>query len=125
MTSDLRFSSRWDATLSLNGERERRRASDARFAEVLIPRLRASYQFSRELSLRWIGELRAESKYDAAGMLASRQRSLSLDLLASYFVRPGTLVYLGYGTLLSGPSGAAMTVSRDNAFFKLSYLWQE
>src|SRR5207249_1935734 len=80
-SSDLRFNQQLDATLSLNGERDRRRANDSRFADVLIPRLRVAYQFTPELALRTIGEFRVQRGYDTQSALSSRERSLSLDFL--------------------------------------------
>ena len=123
-SSDLRFSQQLDATLSLNGERDRRRANDSRFADVLIPRLRVAYQFTPELALRTIGEFRVQRGYDTAGDISSRERSLSLDFLASYYVRPGTVVYVGYGSLLRGETARTLSVWHNNLFVKLSYLWQ-
>ena len=71
-----------------------------------------------------IGEFRVQRGYDTQSALLSRERSLSLDFLASYYVRPGTVVYVGYGSLLRGETARTLSVSHNNLFVKLSYLWQ-
>ena len=40
-------------------------------------------------------------------------------------LRPGTVVYLGYGARLEGSDWSDLSKARDNAFCKLSYLWQD
>ncbi len=119
-----RFSRQLDAALSVNGSIVTRSETDQRFADVIIPRLRVSYQHNKELSFRWITELRALREYDTAGLVSSRSQRLSLDLLGSYQVGPGTVFYLGYGSLLNGETRDAMRPTHNSAFVKLSYLWQ-
>jgi hypothetical protein len=125
VSSDLRFSQQLDGTLSIKSERDRRSDDDSRYADVLIPRLRLSYQFTKELAFRLIGEWNSEVRWDRAGAFVSRDRNLSLDGLASYVLKPGTVVYLGYGSRLSGEEPRALVVGRNNLFVKLSYLWQD
>ena len=55
--SDFRFGPQFDGGVFLRGSTVWRE-NDSKFAEVFIPRLRLSYQFNKELSLRWITELR-------------------------------------------------------------------
>ena len=122
--SDLRFTSQFDGAFVVRSRTVWRDANDARFADAVIPRLRLSYQFNKELSLRWIGELQARRSYDAAGVLTEKARALTPDVLLSYVVRPGTVVYLGYGSLLEGHDTRSLRPSRSSFFTKLSYLWQ-
>ena len=122
-TVNVRLGDRLSAALSLKGQRLRRREGP-RFADLAIPRARLDYQFTRELALRWIAELRAESRYDSLGVSAERTRRLTLDLLWSYVVNPGTVFYLGWGAALEGPSAPALKLEEGRAFLKLSYLWQ-
>jgi len=77
-----------------------------------------------ELALRHIVELRSERRFDTAGVASGETRTLSLDWLASYVLRPGTVAYLGYGALLTGPSAHFLETERNSVFAKVSYLWQ-
>lgn len=122
--SNVRLGPRFDAGLSVNGSTVWREANDTKFARVLIPRARLSYQFSKELSLRVIAELRERHQWDAAGALESRSQSLTPDLLLSYFVRPGTVVYLGYGAILRGAETPDLRAEQSSVFTKVSYLWE-
>ena len=65
--SDFRFGPQFDGGLFVRGNTVWRDLNDSKFAEALIPRLRLSYQFNKELSLRWITELRARKSFDANG----------------------------------------------------------
>ncbi|NOT33597.1 MAG: carbohydrate binding family 9 domain-containing protein [Candidatus Eisenbacteria bacterium] len=123
MWSDWRFSDQFDASLNLETavvERD----DDTRYADIVLPRLRLGYQITKELALRWITELRSERIYDRAGQISERPKSVTLDVLGTYYVRPGTVVYLGYGSLRRGDAWDAMVVTNNNIFVKLSYLWQ-
>ncbi len=111
-------------TLNLDGSVVTRQANSTRFADVVIPRVRADYQFTRELSLRAIGQFRAERHYDASGQAAS-ERSVTLDWLAAYLLRPGSVVYLGYGSGLEGPSMALARPTTSSLFFKVSWLFAD
>jgi hypothetical protein len=122
--SNFRFGPQFDGGLSLNGSTVWRDANDSRFADVLIPRVRLAYQFNRELSLRWITELRARRAWDASGALTSSTRTLTPDVLLSYYVRPGTVVYLGYGTVLDGEETRDLRPAQSSLFTKISYLWE-
>lgn len=122
--SNVRFGPRFDGGLSVNGSTVWRAANGTKFARVVIPRVRLSYQFSRELSLRVIAELRERHTWDAAGALASRTQSLTPDVLLSYFVRPGTVVYLGYGAVLNGAATHDLRPDHSSVFTKVSYLWE-
>ena len=64
-----------------------RQDTGERVYTVDIVNTRATYQFTRELALR------ATVQYDGA------ERRVLTDFLASWELRPGTLVYAGYGGL--------------------------
>ena len=100
------------------------RDDDSKYREVMIPRLRLSYQFTRELSLRVITELQSRRNYDPTGTLTSKSQSLVPDVLFSYYVRPGTVVYLGYGSTLQGEELEDLAPQNASVFTKFSYLWQ-
>ena len=96
-----------------------RETTGARVFTVNILNARTTYQFTRAFSLRGIAQ------YDN-----SRHRILA-DFLSSYEPRPGTVVYVGYGSLIeqrefvdgawvTGQGGYA--ASRRGLFFKTSYL---
>jgi hypothetical protein len=82
---------------------------------------RTTYQFTRQFFLRGI------EQYD------SSQRRILTDFLASYQLRPGTVVYAGYGSLLErrtfendqwlAGQGDYLT-TRRGLFFKASYLYR-
>jgi hypothetical protein len=122
--SDFRFGPQFDGGLLMRGSTVWRDANDAKFAEAFIPRLRLSYQFTKELSLRWITELQARKRYDATGTLVSKTQTLTPDVLLSYYVRPGTVVYLGYGSVLTGEEANDLRPAQSSVFTKVSYLWQ-
>ena len=85
--ADLRFSSQFDATFVINQTAIHREQNDSRFAEQVIPRLRLSYQFSKELALRWITELRSRREYDVNDALTkarvARAKSIAGATIAS------------------------------------------
>jgi hypothetical protein len=122
--ADLRFSDRFDGSVNLNATRILRRENGSRFAEAVIPRVRLGYQFSRQLSLRWITELGERWRYDASDQLTSHSRTLSQDVLFTYLMRPGTVAYLGYGAGLSAGGNDPLQATRQSLFMKASYLWQ-
>lgn len=85
-----------------------------------ISRCRVTYQFSHAFFLRAIAEYNGY------------RRQLLTDFLASYTYIPGTVIYLGYGTLakkqlwengMYRPSEHFMEMQRG-LFFKASYLWR-
>ena len=121
--SDLRFSSQFDASLFFTGSGVWR-ADDTRYADVLISRARISYQFTKELALRWITEMRHRRQWDATDALVVEGHTITPDVLFSYYVRPGTVVYLGYGSLLAGQETQDLRPQAATWFTKLSYLWQ-
>jgi hypothetical protein len=122
--SDLRFTPQLDASLSVAGLSLERSETGVRFVDAVIPRLRLAYQHNRELSFRAITELDAARRYDVTGARVPSETDISVDLLATYLLRPETAAYLGYGTQLAGDGVRAARPERAGAFFKLSYLWQ-
>ena len=111
----LRFTRQFDGEFSFNAESDTRAETNKRYGEIVIPRLKLNYQFTKELALRQIVELQKTRFFDTDGLLASVSRTLSLDWLASYYVRPGTVVYLGYGTVLEGSTFESLRPGRSNA----------
>ena len=98
-----------------------RASTGERVYDVDILFSRTTYQFSRQFFLRAIAQ------FDS-----SRYRVLT-DFLASYELRPGTVAYLGYGSLLErrdhvdgewilGRGG--YEASQRGLFFKASYLYR-
>jgi hypothetical protein len=121
--SDLRFSSQLDGSFNLE-KRSVWRSDNTRFADALIPRLRLSYQFNKELALRLIGEFQDRRSFDTADQQTVRRQTLTPDALLSYVLRPGTVMYLGYGSVLQGQDLDDLSPSRSSVFTKVSYLWQ-
>lgn len=121
---DVRLSERCDGSASVRAVRITRDSNGSRYAQAIIPRTRLSYQFSREISLRWINEWVDRRRYGADDRMTGRDRALTEDLLVSYLLRPGTVFYLGYGTRLTGGESGALQATNHSLFMKASYLWQ-
>ncbi len=60
-----------------------------------IVRSRVNYQFTRELSLRAILDYNAVLS-DPALVSLDRTKHLTMDLLLTYLIHPGTALYVGY-----------------------------
>jgi len=111
-----------------------------------IPRLKVEYQLTRSIFFRVVGEydasrrdaLRDDSRTelpivirDPAGVyqpaLREEANHLRVDWLFSYQPRPGTVVFAGYGTMLTEPEGLRFRELRrasDGFFLKVSYLFR-
>ena len=98
-----------------------RKATGERVYDLDIIYSRTTYQFSRQFFVRAIVQ------YDS-----SRYRVLT-DFLSSYELRPGTVVYAGYGSLIEKrgfddgrwiPGQGAYETSQRGLFFKASYLYR-
>jgi Domain of unknown function (DUF5916)/Carbohydrate family 9 binding domain-like len=98
-----------------------REATGERVYDLDIIYSRTTYQFSRQFFLRGIVQ------YDS-----SRYRVLT-DFLASYELRPGTVAYVGYGSLIERREFAdgewrlgtgGFQTSQRGLFFKASYLYR-
>ena len=111
-----------------------------------IVRTRVNYQFTRELSLRVIGQyngLIANPLYTSL----TTQKNMNFDVLFTYLLHPGTAMYLGYnsnlenvdpglcvhlpGTNECDPNGVGLLRTRNHftndgrqVFVKLSYLFR-
>jgi len=106
-----------------------------------IFRSKWNYQFTREFSLRFIGQYN--------GLLANQQfsslnttKNLNFDVLFTYLVHPGTAVYVGYnsnlenvdpdlcfhlpGSTQCNPNNPTARLSNDGRqlFIKISYLFR-
>ena len=133
MEGDLQYQDYW------------RRTDHSLAGRNMIPRVKLEYQLSRAVFLRLVGEydlsehddLRDETRtfYPLLinGQLASavRSRSLHGDYLFSYQPNPGTVLFLGYGSLADGaPDPTArfnwqpLRRASDYFFLKWSYLWR-
>lgn len=120
----VRLTDRLDGTLELSTTRITRREGGSRFAQAVIPRARLAYQFNRELSLRWITEFRDRRQFDTSNALIDHTRGFTNDVLFTYLLRPGTVLYLGYGARLGAEQDAALSPRAHSLFMKASYLWQ-
>lgn len=100
----------------------RRLGGGGRVYEYAILRSRNTFQLNRHLFVRGIAEYN------------TYYRTITLDLLASFTYIPGTVVYLGYGSLYQKTSwdesrggwqpGRDFHQDRRSLFFKASYLWR-
>jgi len=111
-----------------------------------IIRSKWNYQFTRELSLRFIGQYNGLLSNPLYSALATR-KNFNADLLITYLVHPGTAIYVGYnnnlenvdpglcvrvpGSSLCDPSGLGLLrttnkLTNDGRLFfvKVSYLWR-
>lgn len=120
----VRLTERFDGTLELSTTRITRRENGSRFAQAVIPRARLGYQFSRELSLRWITEFRDRRQFDSADELVGHSRGFTNDVLFTYLLRPGTVLYVGYGAQLGAEQQSPLSARAHSLFMKASYLWQ-
>ncbi|MGH7731308.1 MAG: DUF5916 domain-containing protein [Candidatus Eiseniibacteriota bacterium] len=122
--ADLRFTPQLAASFSVKGLALERSETGVRYVSAAIPRLKVTYQHNRELSFRAITELDAARRYDPTGAPVPSETGVTMDFLATYLLRPETVVYAGYGARLLGDGVGAARPERTSAFFKLSYLWQ-
>lgn len=122
-----------------------RRSDHSLVARNMIPRLKLEYQITRAIFMRLVGEydlsenddLRDETRtnlpllIDGEPALASRSRSAHGDYLFSYTPTPGTVLFLGYGSLSAGDPDPAQRFNwqplrraSDYFFVKASYLFR-
>ena len=115
----LQPSGRFSQALTYRRVAFERASTGDRVYDLDILYSRSTYQFSRQFFIRAIAQ------YDS-----SRYRVLT-DFLASYELRPGTVVYMGYGSLIERREfvdgdwilgRGAYETSRRGLFFKASYL---
>ncbi len=139
-TDKLRFN------LSYNHTQEWRPTDGSLFSTQVVPVLTAVYQPSRAFQFRIITQyaldkqdsLRDASRTDLpifyanadgsfARAAAFTNASLQADFLFTYFPNPGTVIYLGYGTLDQQPmpdGRLRLGPARSDFFLKVSYLWR-
>jgi hypothetical protein len=122
-----------------------RTRDDSRFSTATIPRLKAEYQLSRAIFLRYIGQYVAQDRtalQDALSgdILIPTQQGIDAfgnpdavttidfrqDILFSYKPSTGTVFFLGYGASMFEPTAFAFdrnTLNRvsDGFFLKASY----
>ncbi|MGZ4822209.1 MAG: hypothetical protein ACXVZM_11440, partial [Terriglobales bacterium] len=111
-----------------------------------IIRSKWNYQFTRELSLRFIGQYNGLLSNPVYSSLQT-QKAFNTDILLTYLVHPGTAIYVGYntnqenvspglcvhlpGSTECDPSGNGLVRTRGIGtndgrlfFVKVSYLWR-
>jgi hypothetical protein len=122
-----------------------RRTDHSLAGRNVIPRVKIEYQFTRAIFLRAVGEydlaetndLRDETRtffpliIDGKKALATRSRQFHSDFLFSYQPSPGTVVFLGYGSLADAKPNPLdrfnfqrLVRASDDVFVKLSYLFR-
>ncbi len=139
-TEQLRISGTW------NIEEFNRATDGSRVLTRETRRVRTEYQVTRQVFVRFIGELTLQRQDDlrddsrtgapiyfagANGALtratAFSRRRARMDFLFSYLPSPGNIVYLGYGDALRAdiPNGSSsLRRTSDSFFLKLSYLFR-
>ena len=116
-----------------------RKLDGSRFSSETIPRLKIEYQVSPPIFLRFVGQYAARSRSalrDREGNpilvggvvdTGAVSNEFSTDWLFSYRPVPGTLVYLGYGSILEEPHEfqfQELKRTSDGFFAKVSYLFR-
>jgi hypothetical protein len=123
-----------------------RRTDGTTVGQGRIPRVKVEYQLTPSMFLRAVGQYTALEQDDLrddsrtnhpllvpgpGGTLvravASSHNRLELEWLFSYLPTPGTVIYLGYGSLLREPDPfrfSRLQRERDSYFLKLSYLFR-
>jgi len=111
-----------------------------------VPRLKVEYQASRSIFFRMIGQYDTQEKLDrrddgrtndpllirrADGSFARlngfKRNVVRADWLFSYQPRPGTVLFLGYGSSMSEPEPLkfrSLSRTADGFFMKWSYLFR-
>jgi hypothetical protein len=124
----------------------RRRTDGSIVGRRRIPRLRAEYQLTRAIFLRWIGEYDANEQdalhddtrtelpivirnstggYDAT--VAQTRNRFRNDWLFSYQPNPGTVIFAGYGSTTTEDESLrfkGLSRVQDGFFLKVSYLFR-
>ena len=144
---NLRPTDHLRVNLSYSHQQVNRRTDGSLVSLQLVPHARIDYQFSQAFQVRVISEyalstrdsLRDDSRTNLPVMLvdpttgaltraaAVRNGNLHTDFLLSYYPRPGTVVYLGYGNGQHEPDALNRRIfspTDDEFFVKLSYLWK-
>jgi len=129
LRNSIQFSS-----LILNRSRD-----GSRFSSETIPRIKTEYQVTPAIFLRLVGQYAARSRSpledrDGNPILiggtadsGTSSNEFTMDWLFSYRPIPGTLVYLGYGSIMDEPNEfrfRGLRRTNDGFFGKLSYLFR-
>ncbi len=99
-----------------------RRSGHSEVYDYQIIRLKSSYQMNRYIEFRGIVEMRDYYEYD----FNRHYNSVVTDLLASFSYFPGSVIYIGYGSLTDNPETdlAHLKEVDQSLFFKTSYNWR-
>jgi len=108
------------SSLDLQHENLRREAGGETVYDYTVVRDRTTFQFNKYLFLRGIAEYNFYWK------------KLNLDVLASFTYIPGTVIYVGYGSVAEKVywngeeylAASRFQQTRGSFFFKASYLWR-
>jgi len=121
---DLYPTSRLKLNMWLWAQDVTRRADDSFFARARIARVRAAYQFSRELSFRTIVEASRRKYYAEGGTLDELSKNVVVDVLLKYQLDPVTIFYIGWGNVFGADLGNDYRRTQEGVFAKASYLWR-
>ncbi|NND71946.1 MAG: carbohydrate binding family 9 domain-containing protein, partial [Rhodothermales bacterium] len=111
-TIDLRPTNALRTTFQVTRFQLNRDLDDSRFSTETIPRLKIEYQITPAIFIRFIGQYASRERaplldrngnsilVDGEVDTGNTSNNISADWLFSYRPTPGTLLYLGYGTLL-------------------------
>ncbi|MBA3343249.1 MAG: carbohydrate binding family 9 domain-containing protein [Gemmatimonadaceae bacterium] len=136
---DVRPTTALRGSLQLTRLELERSRDGSEFSTETIPRVKVEYQLTHALFLRLVGQYAARSRSPLEDRFGnpilvndirdtgSVSNELSTDWLVSYRPVPGTLVYLGYGSILEEPREFRfrdLKRTSDGLFGKVSYLFR-
>jgi hypothetical protein len=145
LTTNFRPSDKLRVAGTLTYQDYQRRTDHTLAGRNAIPRIKTEYQFTRSIFFRAVGEydlteqsdLRDETRtgfpliINGKKALATRNAQLHADWLFSYQPNPGTVLFLGYGSLANAAPDPldrfhyqSLVRSADYFFVKLSYLFR-
>ena len=146
LSADWRPTDRLRVDADYNWQYYHRRTDGTTVGQGRIPRVKVEYQLTPSMFLRVVGQYTAVEQDDLrddsrtndpllvpgpGGTLvravASSQNRLELEWLFSYLPTPGTVIYVGYGSLLREPRAfrfSRLERERDSYFLKMSYLFR-
>lgn len=139
MAIDLRPTSALRTSLQVTRLVLTREVDDSEFSSELIPRLKTEYQLTPSVFFRVIAQYAARERsalkdrngqpivINGTASTASDSNTLNVDLLFSYRPTPGTLVYVGYGSVMDDAGQKRfenLNRMADGFFAKLSYLFR-
>ncbi len=129
------------AEVGVRHETLRRKGSGEIFSNATIPRIRAQYQFSRSLFVRWIMEYAAQERQELVDPVTGRRllgcedgacevragsdaNDMHAEALLSYEPSPGTVFFLGWTRDWDDPRAFGfrdLQPQADGIFVKASY----